>query len=415
MFHSPRHRQALHRLALSRALSLTALTAANTALIYAVFDLTRSSWWVSGTLALTFGVSSLLGPLSGNLGDRFDRRSVMVGSQVVTALAYVLLAAATLSGSVSAILVAGFLYSVAQTPFPSAAEAAVPNLVEPDGLTRANSTVAVGRNVGFLVGPGLSGILLGVLGPGAVFLACGPMVLAAVVLLLAIDVPLSRDDDPPRGLRAGLDFIWHDAVLRRLTGTWALVLGLIGPVLVAELELVAHFGAGSLGYALLGVFWSAGSLIGSLAGKRLGRRAESRAILGGPAAMAVCFTLIGLVPVFWPVLLLLCAGGGADGLGTVAEQNVTARRVPDGLRSRVWSATDATVMGSMGLGFVLGGPLVAAFGYQVAYFASAAGAALGVLLLLPLRRGLSEEAQLEAAYAAAPARRPEAERVLARD
>ncbi|TML10955.1 MAG: MFS transporter [Actinobacteria bacterium] len=70
------------RLALSRLASLTAGSAAYIALISAIYNETGSALWVSA--ALFFGVvGSVIGaPAAGWIGDRFERRRVMVGSDL---------------------------------------------------------------------------------------------------------------------------------------------------------------------------------------------------------------------------------------------------------------------------------------------------------------------------------------------
>src|SRR5262249_57070088 len=77
---------AARRLAASRLASLTAGSAAYIALISAIYNETGSALWVSA--ALFFGVvGSVLGaPAAGWIGDRFERRRVMVGSDLAAAV-----------------------------------------------------------------------------------------------------------------------------------------------------------------------------------------------------------------------------------------------------------------------------------------------------------------------------------------
>ena len=71
-------RSAVRRLAIGRFISLTGTIAAGTALSYSMYQETGSATWVAATMLATFGIIGLLGPIAGAIGDRFDRRLVMI-------------------------------------------------------------------------------------------------------------------------------------------------------------------------------------------------------------------------------------------------------------------------------------------------------------------------------------------------
>ena len=71
MSRSPRSN--VRRLAIGRLISVTGGAAAYTALMFTVWNDTHSATWQSVALLLTFGVVGILSPLTGHLGDRFDR------------------------------------------------------------------------------------------------------------------------------------------------------------------------------------------------------------------------------------------------------------------------------------------------------------------------------------------------------
>src|SRR5579862_2001205 len=103
----------------------------------------------------------------------------------------------------------------------------------------------------------------------------------------------------------------------------------IGPVIVAEVVLARQFAVGSLGYGLIAVAWDGGGVTGALLARRLPLRAERPAVVGGCVAIAGGFTVVGLTPVFWPVLAGMAVAGVFDAFGTVAAQNLIQRRTPD--------------------------------------------------------------------------------------
>src|SRR2546422_10343915 len=72
--HRTSPKAAVRRLATARLISITGGPAAYTALMFTVYERTRSPAWLSATLLLTFGVNGFVAPLAGAIGDRFDRR-----------------------------------------------------------------------------------------------------------------------------------------------------------------------------------------------------------------------------------------------------------------------------------------------------------------------------------------------------
>jgi MFS family permease len=75
-------RRAVWRLAGARLASTGGSQAAQVALAYTVYEQTSSPAWVSASLVASVGVVGLLGPMSGRLSDRGDRRRVMVVAEV---------------------------------------------------------------------------------------------------------------------------------------------------------------------------------------------------------------------------------------------------------------------------------------------------------------------------------------------
>jgi len=69
---------------------MTGTDAAFVALAYEVYRLTNSTVWLSATLLLTFGITGVLRPFAGALGDRYDRRKIMVSpkSSVLSSLGF---------------------------------------------------------------------------------------------------------------------------------------------------------------------------------------------------------------------------------------------------------------------------------------------------------------------------------------
>jgi MFS family permease len=391
------NRSAVRRLAIARLISVTGGAAAFAALNYTIYAKTGSAAWLSTSLLLTFGVSGLFAPIGGMLGDRFDRKRVMIVSDLAGAACF---AAMVFVHDPAWLITVGFLAAVVETPFWSASAAAIPNLVDEADLSWANGLVQLGANAGIMLGPALGGALLALIGPGMVFAANAISFVLSAVLVMTVRGRFAEERDRSeaeehRGFRAGFRFIARDRVLRTLVFAWcALVLG-IGIVMVADVPLAEVFGAGSAGYGLMIGAWGAGSVLGSLAGRKLREETEAMALVIGCGLIGITTAGIALSPTFWPILALLAFAGAADAVIMVADRSIQQRRTPDAVRSRVVSASEAMVTLALTAGFALGGPILELVGPRAAYAIGGVGGLVGALVLLPVLRASREQAQTD--------------------
>ncbi len=397
-FITDRPRSAVRRLALARLISITGGAAAFAALNFTIYERTHSAAWLSASLLLTFGAAGLFAPLGGVLGDRFDRRRVMIASDLAGAAAF---GAMAFVEDPALLLAIGFVAALVETPFWSASAAAIPNLVGPDDLAWANGLVQVGANAGIMLGPAVGGVLLAAVGPGMVFgLNALSFVLSAIVVATVrgrFSEDRTEHDEEHRGVKAGFVFIARDRVLRRLVVAWSVfVLGL-GMAMVADVPLVELFGAGATGYGMLIGAWGAGSVIGSLAGRKLNERIEARALFVGTVVIGATTAGVALSRWFPPVLVLILLSGAADALVMVADRNIQQRRTPDAVRSRVVSASEAVITVALAVGFVLGGPALELLGPRGVYAVGGAFAFVGAAVLLPILRASRREVAPEPA------------------
>jgi MFS family permease len=387
-------RTAVHRLAVARLISVTGGAAAYTALMATIYERTNHSpGWLSATLLLTFGVGGFVGPFAGHVGDRFDRRKVMIASELVGAVAF---AAMALVHSPLTLLGLAFASAVSDQPFFAASRAAIPNLVEDESqLPWANSWVSVGVNAGITAGPVLGGVLVAALGPSWVFGANALTFLVSVCLVWSIrrsfsGVHTEEETREHQGVVAGFRFIRRDPLLLRIVlASGVMVLGL-GMAMVADRPLAEHFGTGDIGFGLIISCWGAGSVVGSFLGRRLSESSERRWVFLGTAGIAATALAMGLSPAFWPVLVFVMANGIADAIAIVADQGIKQRRTPDVVRARVMSASEAVAHIALALGYALAGPVLALTSAQGLYVAAGLASGVATLILLPIVVGKEE-------------------------
>jgi MFS family permease len=388
-------RSAVRRLALARAISETGSAAAYTALLDAVFIRSGgSAAWLGLTLLVTHGVAGMFGPLGGVLGDKFDRKRVMILSDVASAVAFLGLALVRDPGALVAV---GFVSALAEIPFWTSSAAAIPNVVEkPEDIAWANSLVTAGRNAGITLGPVLGGVLVAAAGPRGhevVFIANAASFVLSVGLVASVRARFSEDRTAEdvaefRGLRAGYRFLFHDRILRIIAVAWVVVVLGAGIAQVADRPLSAVFHAGAIGFGLLIALWGFGSVVGSIAARRLTERTEPGWLIGGMAIAGVAAIGIWLSPWFPPIVGLMLLMGFGDAMSEVADQGIRQRRTPDAVRGRLIGAMESLVHVAVAIAYVIAAGALVVLGPQGAYALAGLSSLAAALLLLPTIRRL---------------------------
>ncbi len=376
----------IRRLALAQAISFAGGTSAYVALTSAIYSRTGSAVWVAAVAAVSFALPSLISPISGALGDRYDRRAVMICSDLLGTVCFVALA---LCSAPLALIGVKTLAAIVAAPFLPASAAAIPRLVPSEQLPRANATVTAWGTAGTLVGPVLGGSGAALVGAGWVF-AANALSFAISAMLIA---RLSGDFKPiggerrheHRGLGAGLRFLIRDPLLRPLTLGVALLFAGVGMTLPAEIVRAREFGVGANGYGLMIAVWAAGGLVGAqLAGRWLQARPAGLTLTVATVGLVAGFALVGVTGWFGLLLLGLVVGGFAEAVVEVAHQLLLQLRTPDPVLSRVFAANAAVEQFALSVPLLYSGWLVDDLGARAVYGLAAGICAVGLLFLVDL-------------------------------
>jgi len=310
-------------------------------------QLTGSGVWGALVLAADTGIVALLLPYTGTVADRVDRKKIMMTANVVALLGVLLLLLVRSADTAWLALVAIGLVAVAKAFYSPAAQAALPNVLDPHELAAGNAVAGSAWGTMTVVGASLGGVLSAAFGPYACFWigAVGLLCAAGLAALIRRPLQAPRSGTEPAqrtwaAIREALGYIGHrPRVLALVTVKSAVGLG--NGVLTVFPLLAGVFGVGPLGAGLLFAVRGAGALVGPI----LMRRVLTRRALLLPA-LAVSMSLYGLSYLgaslvgWFPLLLVLVfvahfAGGGNWVLSNFALQG----EVPDRLRGRVF-ATD---------------------------------------------------------------------------
>jgi MFS family permease len=343
---------------------------------------------------------------TGVLVDILGRRAVAVTSDVLSMLSVVLVPvlAATVGLGFGLLLLVAALGAVFDPAGLTARETMLPTAARGAGLTleRANGIHEGAYSVAFLLGPGIGGLLIGLVGTTATFWATAAAFAASALLMGITRMPAGgrmATASRPTGIwsstREGLAFLWRDRVLRTMAvltalvvGVWLPIEGVVLPVLFSSVDQPQHLG-------LLVTAMSAGGVAGALGYAALGGRVRRRpALVVALVGCAVPVVAMAFLPAY-PLLLVLGAVSGAffgavNPVTNLALQN----RTPEALRGRVVGVMGSAAYAAGPLGYLVAGPLVQGWGAQAVFVL------LAVLLLivsvatvfLPALHGLDDPA-----------------------
>jgi MFS family permease len=338
-------RQRVRRLAVARVVSVGGSQAALVALVYEIYATTRSGVWVAAALLGSVGVGGLLAPISGWTADRFDRRTVMVVSELTAGAAYT---AMVFFHSPGLLLAGALAATILGAPFRAASAAALPNLVDANDLAWANGLLGAASNVALVVGPILGGALVAASGASTVF-AVNAATFAMSGLLISVTTgqfhASKRADIPARNtesLFVGFRILVSSRRLAPLAAASALAYGAFGAAMVIDPVLTRYFHAGSVGYGLLTAVWGGGAVIGAVvAGKTVSISRAPKAVVWGMGAMAVSLGSIALLPAFAPIVAAGALGGVGSGFVFVPWLLLIQHHTADAQRGRVVAAAEA--------------------------------------------------------------------------
>jgi hypothetical protein len=242
-------------------------------------------------------------------------------------------------------------------------------------------------------GPAVTGVLLGVWGPGVVFAAMSGALLCSALMVARIQARStpapSRGDSVP-GMFGELLGGFHALVGEREP---RLVICLMGAHFVVEgtidvLFVVLSFqilDLGSAGVGFLNAAFGIGGIVGAgLTMLVVARRRLAPPLFGGAAAWGGALVAIGLFPNRIAAPIFVGVAGVGRPLIDVAGRTLLQRVVPDRVLSRVFGVLEGLYMAGLAVGLAVIPALFALIGVRATFVA--AGAFLPVLFLLLSRR-----------------------------
>lgn len=335
--------------------------------------------------------------VGGAISDRFDRRVVMVGSDVVRTLVVGGIAVLSVTHALSFAALAGLtaVYGAATAFFTPAFESSVPCIVPERDLAQANSLDQFVRPAALrLVGPALGGWLVSAFGASAAFGLDAATFVASAVAIASLRPILSGSAAPAStrtaivdGLRFVRKHVWLWGTLASAAIAYLAFLGPSEALLPYVVKNQLHASASALGFVFAA--GGVGAVGAAIVMAQVGQPKRDITFMYAVWTLATLAVAgYGLARSTAQLMLACLAFNALEVAGTVVWMTIKQRNVPRELLGRVSSLDWLISIGLLPLSFALVGPAVSLVGVKATLVGAAligAVATLGALFLPGMR------------------------------
>ncbi|MBC7970610.1 MAG: MFS transporter [Verrucomicrobia bacterium] len=367
----------------------------------------------SARSALMFAITLpaiLFGSAAGIFVDRFDKRQILVGCNLLRGL--LILAMPLLPKAFVVLLVIGFLESVLTQFFAPAEQAAIPLLVPRQGLMSANAlfttTLMGSLIVGFAIGEPLLtlakdftttliGLLVGRFAIGEPLLTLanvegsfGQALLVGGLYLVGAAIfyylPLHKTGADPHvvqahpwsDFKAGLAYLRKDRLVSSAMVQLTILYSVFAALTVLAIDLVKEIGLKSTQFGFLLAAAGVGMVFGAAVLGHWGDRFHHKPLpLIGFLVMAAGLTGFVFTTHLWVGLSLSALLGVGASMVGIPMQTLIQRQTPESMRGKVFGFQNNVVNIALSVPLAIAGPLTDAVGLRLVLFGMSAIVSLG--------------------------------------
>ncbi len=330
--------------------------------------------------------------VGGLVADRYNRRMIMFLTQSMLTLVALALGLLTLWHVIQLwhIYALTAVAAVAGAFDLPARQSLVPNLVPTKDLPSAFSLTSIAFSVGSILGPALSGIVIGYYGTAAAYLFNAASFLAVIFALVAMGSVPQLKSTAKKGMRAaladirdGVHFIGHQPLILS-----SMILDFFATFFASANTLLPYFSqyvlhVSEFAYGWLAAASSIGSvLVGLIVSQFNNVRRQGILLTGAVVVFGLATILFGASRLYALVFFALAVAGAADSVSTIIRNTIRNLNTPDSMRGRMTGVNQIFFMGGPQLGEVEAGAVAQAFGVPFAIFSGGIGTILIVALIV---------------------------------
>jgi DHA1 family multidrug resistance protein-like MFS transporter len=335
-----------------------------------VSDVGEIAMWTGLSLGVTPGLTALLAPAWGRLGDRFGRKIMVERSLVSFVVLFAAMAFVTSVWQVLALrVIQGLFAGYGSLSVAMAAESA-----PRDRMPSAIGAVQTAQRIGPGVGPVIGGLLASLVGLRRAFVATAMFYLVALVIVYLMYDDRATHAEPADAGESGRVTFRNVLAFRNFILMMAVIFGLqfvdrsFGPVLPLYVEQagVTHDSVALVSGALFSIMAFTGALGHHFCGKLLRQSGTasrpsrtgytSRTVIAGGAALAAAGAgLFGLSGNFWMLSLASILLGLGIGAAMTASYSAAGAVIPPGAHGAGFGVlTSASLVGMASSPFIAG-------------------------------------------------------------
>jgi len=336
------------------------------------FDITHSSTFVGVVIFAQLGPALLLAMVGGLIADKVDRKKFLILlslEQLIFSLALAWVVRAPSPSHVVLVLMV-VAVGIGSAMFGPAYSAILPGLVSRADLPGAISLNSAQMNASRVIGPVIGGVTYHLVGPAWVFAGNAATYLFVVAALMAVSLPATPRATPHastwRELTAGIATARQDRVVRRCLVT-VFVFSLLALAFIGQMPVVAAHNLGidpkSATYGLLYACFGTGALMGAISiGTVFARTSKPTIVRVCLVCYSVALTVFALLRAALPAYFVVAVVGVFYFAFITALNTALQTRLDDAVRGRVMALWIMGFGGTVALGNLIIGPVVAVVG-----------------------------------------------------
>ena len=353
---------------------------------------------ISGVGLARFIPILLFALVGGLVADTFNRRRVLFISQTTMLLVALLLGVLTRLDRISiwSIYVLIAILGIAVSFDSPSRQSLITNIVPKEDLASAFSLQSIASNVGAVVGPALSGLVIAGLGINWVYWINAVSFLAVIIALLMMgkverevfaDSPDAAASAAPQrkkldlsGIPIGIRFILKQPIIlsSMILDFFASFFSSANSLMPFVARDILHVGA--IGYGWLSAAQAIGSVgVGLILAQKPDLRHQGRLLLQGVTLFGVATIIFGLSQSFALTFFALVLMGIGDAVSTILRNTIRQLKTPDELRGRMVSINQIFFAGGPRLGEMESGLVAQLFNAPIAIITGGIGCLLSII------------------------------------
>jgi MFS family permease len=348
------------------------------ALSFWVLKTTQSPAMMGLVLACSLFPSLIFGFVSGAFVDRYDRKKIIVITDIIRGLVVTFITAAFYWNflNIPMIIISQIILSINAAFFDPAIPAIIPGIVDKDQLSRANAKTQFIRGISSIAGPVLGGLVVAALGYFFAFAFNGISYLLSALFESFMKLPpVQREKEEKASIKedivSGYRYIFHSkglliillmvAVIHFLVGSIEVILPVLADQLPGE-------GARNLGY--LQAFFGIGAIFSALLisihniDNKEVKLLFSGVFFIGVSYVALALFFIAIPGTLIPFLFIYFFKGASVILAGTCFKTILQKSVRDQMAGRVFGVVSSVGNGSIPFAMMIYGFLLTLFKFQ---------------------------------------------------